>query len=314
MFKTQCTFHIAGTRFSLTAEVRPMRAAKDLASEKGMRTIDLQTVPADSLELTISGSASSGSGGQISEDLRAAAEECGISDVIELCSIWDRWHLNGLKAGTRAQMTYLETVPTTGRTFEGVKAALLEAGLQPDTNTLPGSPYSYGSAWLYEPLPVDVATRLETLCTALDGQRFGSIDIDDLPEIDDGADTLNSSDIIARLDGLAAWLAEQGVDMSADDIDSDEFSDDVCTIFEEWHALREFADQGESYASDWNYGETLIADSYFEEHAQETAESCGMVKQDATWPNNHIDWTAAANELKGDYTAIEFKGTTFWIR
>lgn len=78
--------------------------------------------------------------------------------------------------------------------------------------------------------------------------------------------------------------------------------------------LKALADEAEGYAADWHHGEALIRDSYFTEHAQQLAEDCGMVNRQAAWPNNHLDWEAAADELKGDYTAVDFDGTTYWIR
>lgn len=66
--------------------------------------------------------------------------------------------------------------------------------------------------------------------------------------------------------------------------------------------------------SSWTYGVTLIRDSYFEDYAQQMAEDIGAINRDATWPLNHIDWEAAAEALKGDYTSAEFDGVTYWAR
>lgn len=40
-----------------------------------------------------------------------------------------------------------------------------------------------------------------------------------------------------------------------------------------------------------------------EEFAQELAESCGLVNDDATWPNNYIDWERAAYDLMFDHVS-----------
>lgn len=82
---------------------------------------------------------------------------------------------------------------------------------------------------------------------------------------------------------------------------------------EELAELLKLAEQGEGYG-DWEHGETLILDSYFEEYAQELASDIGAIKKDAEWPNNHIDWTAAAEELKNDYTELDFGGETYHMR
>lgn len=79
-------------------------------------------------------------------------------------------------------------------------------------------------------------------------------------------------------------------------------------------ALKALAEEAEGYAPDWRHGEALIRDSYFEDHARELAEDIGAVPKDLSWPACHIDWEAAANALKQDYTAVDFDGIDYWIR
>jgi hypothetical protein len=67
------------------------------------------------------------------------------------------------------------------------------------------------------------------------------------------------------------------------------------------------------WEGDW-YPAMLIADSYFEDYAQELAEDCGMVTEGASWPNNCIDWERAARELQGDYSSITVDGSEYWYR
>lgn len=78
--------------------------------------------------------------------------------------------------------------------------------------------------------------------------------------------------------------------------------------------LQSLADEAEGYAPDWKHGEALIRDSYFETYAQELADDIGAIKADAGWPNNFIDWEAAADALKQDYTSVDFDGVEYWIR
>ncbi len=79
-------------------------------------------------------------------------------------------------------------------------------------------------------------------------------------------------------------------------------------------ALLNLAAEGEDYAEDWNYGEALIRDSYFEEYAQELAEDIGAINPDIGWPGNCIDWERAARDLQMDYTPVDFDGVTYWTR
>jgi hypothetical protein len=70
-----------------------------------------------------------------------------------------------------------------------------------------------------------------------------------------------------------------------------------------------------SSAPDWNYGEQLIRDSYFKDYAQELAEDTSEIDfSSLQWPLTCIDWEQAADELKMDYTMVEFDGIDYWIR
>lgn len=117
-------------------------------------------------------------------------------------------------------------------------------------------------------------------------------------------DVIDSRDIIARLEYLREQLAaEDGNEAMLDDDER-----------EELEMLEALANEGEANISDWRHGETLIRDTYFREYAEQLASDIGAVNEDARWPNNHIDWDAAANELKQDYTDLDFGGITYYAR
>lgn len=65
---------------------------------------------------------------------------------------------------------------------------------------------------------------------------------------------------------------------------------------------------------DWPYGETLIREDYFTEYAQDLAEDIGAIPSEYGWPTSHIDWDAAADALKQDYTTVELDGSTYYAR
>lgn len=48
----------------------------------------------------------------------------------------------------------------------------------------------------------------------------------------------------------------------------------------------------------------FIPASEFEDYVRELAYDIGAIKDDAAWPNNHIDWESAAEELEYDYTTV----------
>jgi hypothetical protein len=147
-------------------------------------------------------------------------------------------------------------------------------------------------------------------------------------DISNTADILDSRDIISRIEELESELSdaydahmieraeeqrepitfEQWLTFNADRLDFALQSEAI-----ELQVLRAVASQGEGYG-DWEHGETLIRESYFETYARELADDIGAVKDDAGWPGRHIDWEAAAKELKADYTEVDFDGVTYLMR
>jgi len=101
-------------------------------------------------------------------------------------------------------------------------------------------------------------------------------------------DVIDSRDVIAAID----WLDEDDEDRKA---------------------LEALAEEAEG-SPDWQHGETLIRDSHFEEYAEELARDTGMLEGANDWPLRHIDWEAAADELKEDYFSVDFDGVEYWIR
>jgi hypothetical protein len=89
---------------------------------------------------------------------------------------------------------------------------------------------------------------------------------------------------------------------AADVLDTEELSD--------WEELSDMEDG----ISDFWYGETLIPDDEFTEYAEELADDLGLTPRDAGWPVTHIDWEAAADALRQDYTEYEWQGTTYLAR
>jgi hypothetical protein len=117
--------------------------------------------------------------------------------------------------------------------------------------------------------------------------------------IDNTQDVIDSRDVIARIEDL-----QEDVDAELAD------EDDIAEL----KALKALADEASGYAADWQYGEALIRYSYFKEYAQQLADDLGAITNNATWPNNCIDWDEAARQLQQDYTEVDFDGVAYWIR
>lgn len=122
-------------------------------------------------------------------------------------------------------------------------------------------------------------------------------------------DIIDSRNVIARLEEMQQELL---------DLDGENF-DDAITAWRvengaELAALEALNDEGESYAEDWKHGATLIRHDYFVKYAEELAYDLGILNESARWPHNHIDWEAASEELKIDYTTIDFDGVDYYVR
>ena len=150
-------------------------------------------------------------------------------------------------------------------------------------------------------------------------------------EIENTQDVIDSRDVIERIEELESLLED---DFQCPDCEQSEpvaefGENEVCPhcgegvlielegmflseIKTELEALKALSDQCQY--GDWDYGAALINDDYFTEYAQQLAEDIGAISDDLSWPGRHIDWEAAADELKMDYTCVDFDGQDYWIR
>ena len=135
---------------------------------------------------------------------------------------------------------------------------------------------------------------------------------DGTEEITNSADIIDSREVIARIEYLTSMENQADSSEIPEDEDYGEVMDD--DMREELEALKELAADGETNLSDWEDGETLIRDSYFETYAEELADDIGAIDKDASWPICHIDWEAAAESLQQDYIELDFDGVTYWAR
>jgi uncharacterized protein (UPF0335 family) len=154
--------------------------------------------------------------------------------------------------------------------------------------------------------------------------------------ISNSEDVIDSRDVIARIEelederqGLVDSLsdstddfrtAEESGDQEMIDLTLDAKDKDEAAL-EEWDSdngeeyavLTALALEAEGYAGDWKYGATLVRDDYFTEYAKQLCEDIGDVPRDL--PSYiEIDWEKTADNIKVDYTAVDFDGVTYWIR
>ena len=69
----------------------------------------------------------------------------------------------------------------------------------------------------------------------------------------------------------------------------------------------------EEECSEFQYGETLIREDYWEEYCEELCIDCGYISKD--FPNwIEIDWNATANNMSADYTTVNYQDEIYYIR
>ena len=143
-------------------------------------------------------------------------------------------------------------------------------------------------------------------------------------------DMIDSRDVRNRIEelqdernALVDALEEEKDAFIADDEDSENAVEAAQTALAEWDAGEEaeelkvllaLQEEAEGYAEDWHHGALLIRGSYFQTYAEELAEEIGAIDRNAKWPLSHIDWEAAAEALKQDYTSVDFDGVEYWVR
>lgn len=88
----------------------------------------------------------------------------GDEQVQRMRAVWQRWHLNDMKAGSPAQETWLRENPIPEEEYRYpasyytiVSAKLAAVGLNPDADG-----YLYGHEWKREELPADVVAEIES--------------------------------------------------------------------------------------------------------------------------------------------------------
>ena len=82
--------------------------------------------------------------------------------------------------------------------------------------------------------------------------------------------------------------------------------------YEEHQNLLALAEECE-YTPDYQYGETVIAESYFTEYTKDLLIDCGYIPKDLpSWIE--IDFEATAENVKIDYHEFSIDGSVFFVR
>ena len=101
-------------------------------------------------------------------------------------------------------------------------------------------------------------------------------------------------------------------DIRLDEEEIESWKDNWQTELEVIEAINELEN---SVGSEWSYGVTLIDEDDFEDYCEELVSDIGDLPKDLpSYISNNIDWEGVAEDLKVDYTEVEFRGTTYLYR
>jgi hypothetical protein len=132
-------------------------------------------------------------------------------------------------------------------------------------------------------------------------------------EITNSEEVIDLRDLTARVEHLEDLLGDDEPD-DAGSLDPD-LEDERVELALLESLLEELRSNGgdHDWRGDW-YPLLMVRESHFEDFARQEAEDLDLVKPDARWPYTCIDWEQAAEQLKQDYSTVEFDGVTYWYR
>lgn len=133
------------------------------------------------------------------------------------------------------------------------------------------------------------------------------------PNVNNSMLTIDSKDIIKRIDELENHDLERARTDEGDIVKRDDFTKDETEAYEEWTALKTLSNEAAQHSSEWEDGATLIRDNHFLEYIKGQEEEDGTVDEMPWWIV--IDWRESINKLQdAEYIELDFDGVTYWLR
>jgi hypothetical protein len=140
-------------------------------------------------------------------------------------------------------------------------------------------------------------------------------------DISNSDDVIDSRDVIARIEELQDERNSYALDVENKGEDHVDGEAGAKKALAEWDAengaelktLLALQEEAEGYAPDWRHGASLIRDSYFTDYAEELIKDIGDLPRDIPHYIS-IDWEKTAENIKVDYTSVEYDGVTYWVR
>jgi len=200
----------------------------------------------------------------------------------ELLKFWDEYHLNDMHAGTQKQEKAIkEYFKKKNKPYnydeacEYLKSIKLYSVTEKNGSII-HEPYKYGHSWITEKLPESFTEDLIKVIEEIEEEEDEYLKTRD--------EKINNTD-----DLITALMEEEGIDDS---------------MFDACKAYLENFYPGDADSYDLSDFEEAYEGEYSsdEDFAREMADNTGAIDNNASWPNNCIDWEQASSELMHDYT------------
>lgn len=105
---------------------------------------------------------------------------------------------------------------------------------------------------------------------------------------------------------------------ASEHISEEDFEEFKAYWADEYNSIREITDLRndiDGYAGDnFEDGIQLILEEDFKEYCEELVNDCYDLNSLPDFVKYNIDWEGVANELRGDYSEVEFRGDTYLYR
>lgn len=125
--------------------------------------------------------------------------------------------------------------------------------------------------------------------------------------LDDFNDRFNTE--LESFDEIGTYLNDE----ASEYIDEDERDDFKSYWEDEYQQIDDIDEVENAVGSEFEYGCVLIEEDDFEDYVKDMLIDCGYIPKDfQNWIE--IDWSATAENVKHDYSELEYKGDTYYFR
>lgn len=107
-------------------------------------------------------------------------------------------------------------------------------------------------------------------------------------------------------------MTESFEDIRLDEEEIESWKDNWHTELEAIEAINTLEDE---VGEEFGYGTALIEEYEFEDYCQEFVGDCGYISKDTPQLiKNNIDWSGIADDMRQDYSEVNFRGETYLFR